>query len=203
MSIFIKVKNYALFALGMLFVFYVSQKVHQYNQFLKDESRLVYLEQQQGCVNKAARIVDYYYKQGIPVRFNVIKETLESIDKFLPVYFPNGPFTNKDFIAMAMIESDFNQYLVGTSGEKGIFQIMEESSKWMGVTKNQYDVDVNTELAMFVLNEKFKKFPDYHKAIIAYNGVVIRQKGWDQTYWKKFTKARTNVDVMFKSPIKS
>jgi hypothetical protein len=148
--------------------------------------------------HQASKLVDYYYRQGQPTRFAVVKDTLTAIDRFLPHYFPDGPFTNKDLIAIAMVESEFGQYLVGTSGEKGIFQIMEESSRGMGVKRNQFDVEVNTELALFVLREKFKKHQDYRKAIIAYNGVVVRNNKWDETYWKKFMKARTSVDIIFR-----
>lgn len=145
---------------------------------------------------EASQLVDYFYRQNIPVRYSVIKETLENIDYFLPHYFPDGPFNRKDFISIAIIESNFSQYLVGTSGEKGIFQIMQQSSNYMGVKKDQFDIKVNTELSMFVLKGKFDQHQDYRKAIIAYNGVIVdKNNKWRDVYWKKFSKARMEVDI--------
>lgn len=179
---------------------YLMKEIDRYKDYIKHRHQFIQIEQDQVYVLQASKIVDYYYRQNVPVRFSVVKETLEQIDYFLPIYFPDGPFTARDFIAMAMIESEFNQYLVGKAGEKGIFQIMEESSKWMDVKKNQFDISVNVELSMFVLREKFKKHQEYRKSIIAYNGVIVGSNGkWVETYWKRFYKARTDVDIMLKN----
>lgn len=187
---------------------YVSKEIDKYKDYIKNRHVVTQMQEEQVYVDRASRIVDYYYRQGTPVRFSVVKKTLEAIDYYLPHYFPDGPFTNKDLIAMAMVESSFQQYLVGTSGEKGIFQIMEDMSNAMGVKKNQFDIETNTELGLFVLKEKYNQFPDYRKAIIAYNGVVIHTtvskngkqiEVWNDKYWKAFSKAKTDLDIMLKA----
>lgn len=143
---------------------------------------------------EADRLASYLYRSNVAVRTDVIVETLKAVDKYLPKYFPSGPYKRQDFIAMALAESCFNPYLIGKAGEKGVFQIMEESSSDMGVTKNQFDVETNTELAMFVLSQKFQKFPDYKKAIIAYNGYVVKHGKLSEIYWKRFSEFRRVID---------
>lgn len=149
---------------------------------------------------EATLLTDCLYREGMPVSTKTIKETLETIDKELPKYFPNGPYTREDFIAMAWLESAFNQYEGGTHGEKGIFQIMPDEFDANDVKLNKYDIDVNTSLCMTVLKAKWDKFPDYKKAIIAYNGVVRNKRGkWNEKYWKAFEKRRSVVDTLFNS----
>lgn len=143
---------------------------------------------------EANRITAYLYRSNVAVRTDVIIVTLKAVDKYLPKYFPKGPYQREDFIALALTESCYNPYLVGKAGEKGIFQIMEEASSDMGVTRNQFDIDTNTELAMFVLSQKFKKYPDYKKAIIAYNGIVFKKGKLIDQYWKRFSEFRRVID---------
>jgi hypothetical protein len=146
----------------------------------------------------AKRIVKYYRSVGIKVHTEVVEATIKAIDHYLPKYFPNGPFTKHDFIALAMAESDFHQYEVGASGEQGIFQIMKMhiSEK----VENPFGIRTNTRLAMLVLREKYRKHQDYKKAIIAYNGVVkMRRGGWSERYWRSFQKRREIVKGIFNS----
>jgi transglycosylase-like protein with SLT domain len=149
---------------------------------------------------EATLLTDCIYREGLPVSTKTIKETLETIDKLLPQYFPKGPFTREDFIAMGWLESAFNQYEMGTHGEKGIFQIMPEEFTDNNIKLNKYDIGINTELCMSVLSKKFHKYPDYKKAIIAYNGVVKTKRGhWSERYWKAFEKRRSVVETLFNS----
>ena len=149
---------------------------------------------------EATLITDCLYREGTPVSTKTIKETLEAIDKFVPKYFPNGPYSREDFIAMAWLESGFNQFEIGTHGEKGIFQIMPDEYKENSVKLNKYDININTELCMSVLQSKFHKYPDYKKAVIAYNGVIRTKKGrWSEKYWKSFEKRRSVVETLFNS----
>ena len=143
---------------------------------------------------EAEEINDYYARFDVTTRVDVIKKTLQSIDKLLPKYFPDGPYKRKDILAIAMVESSFYKFLVGGSGEYGIFQIMPESCKWIGITKNQFQVQVNTELALAVLKKKFDEHQNYKLAIIAYNGIVKKRGKIDETYWEKFIKYRRALD---------
>lgn len=151
-------------------------------------------------VDDASKIIDYYYKEKICMRFCTVKDMLKAIDQYLPSYFPEGPFTRRDFIALALTEtSNLNQYTTGSCGEYGLFQIMPEMCKAKNVRRNHFDVFVNTELAMFVMKEKYKKHKDYYKAIIAYNGVIIdpKTKRWRDKYWQRFLDYRKDVDIIF------
>lgn len=166
-------------------------KVH--NRFQTFERDMLYYKE-------ASALNDYLYSFGTPVRAQIIKETLEAIDTFLPKYFPNGPFTRQDMIAIALLESNFKQYLVGTSGEKGIFQIMPDQFNARNIKLNHFDVRINTELSLQVLRDKFEKHKDYKKAIIAYNGVVRGANGkWSEKYWKAFTKRREAVSSLIET----
>jgi hypothetical protein len=147
---------------------------------------------------EATLLTDCLYREGTPVSTKVIKETLEAIDAFLPKYFPNGPYTREDFIAMAWLESGFDKYSLGTHSEKGIFQIMPDEFHDNHITQNKYDIKTNTKICMTVLLGKFHSYPDYKKAIIAYNGVVRLKGGrWSEKYWKSFERRREMVEVIF------
>lgn len=147
------------------------------------------------------RILDYYSRfKKETTRASVVRKTLESIDYYLPKYFPNGPYERKDLIAIAMVESGFEQYLTGKKGEYGLFQIMPESAKWAGVDKNQFDIEINTEMAFFILKKKHKKYQDYKMGIIAYNGVVKLKGGnISEKYWELFTGYRTALDDILRN----
>jgi hypothetical protein len=151
-------------------------------------------------VEDASKIIDYYYKEKICMRFCTVRDMLKAIDQYLSSYFPDGPFTRRDFIALALTEtSNLNQYTTGSCGEYGLFQIMPEMCKAKNIKRNHFDIFVNTELAMFVMDVKYKQHKDYYKAIIAYNGVIIdnRTKRWRDKYWKRFLNYRKDVDVIF------
>ena len=143
---------------------------------------------------EAEEINDYYARFGVVTRVDIIKQTLKAIDKLLPKYFPDGPYERKDLLAIAMVESAFDKFLVGKAKEYGIFQIMPESCKWMGITKNQFEVEVNTELALFVLKKKFDEHQNYKIAIIGYNGIVKRRGKLSEKYWDKFIRFRRALD---------
>ena len=147
----------------------------------------------------ASKLTDYCYKSGHATRHSVVKTVLRAIDMYLPKYFKEGPFTREDFMALALTEtSNFNQYTVGTSGEKGIFQVMPDMCKARGVRMNHFDIYVNTELSMFVMNEKFKRHKDYRDSIIAYNGFIKDKHGRViDKYWKRFIKYRQEVGIIF------
>lgn len=135
----------------------------------------------------AKRIQCYYEAQSRSVNCKTIEATLNAIDLYLKYYFPNGPFCKQDFVAIAMLESDFNQYELGKSGERGIFQIMDCSIP--KTVKNPFNINTNTALAMQVMQHKFNRHKDYKKAVIAYNGVVrLPNNKWSEKYWKYFRK---------------
>ncbi len=168
--------------------------IYKYVSLVENSSKISDITTELTYYKEAEEINDYYARFNINTRVDVVRKTLMAIDTLLPKYFPKGPYTRKDLLAMAMVESSFNQYLVGRHKEYGIFQILPESCAWMGITKNQFDVDVNTELALFVLKEKFKKHKNYKMGIIAYNGVVIRKGILNESYWDKFIKYRRALD---------
>jgi len=146
---------------------------------------------------QAAVLNDMLFRDGIPVNTNVVVSMLKEIDKNIIMYYPQGPFTRNDFIAMGWLESEFRQYERGTHGEKGIFQIMPDEFKDFDIHKNYYSVDVNTKMAFRVLDGKYQKYKDYKLAIMAYNGLVKLKSGhYSKKYWKSFEKRRIAVDLV-------
>jgi hypothetical protein len=73
---------------------------------------------------------------------------------------------------------------------------MPDEFKDFDIHKNYYSIDVNTHMAFRVLNSKYKKFHDYKKAIMAYNGLIKFKSGrYSQKYWKAFEKRRISIDL--------
>lgn len=149
---------------------------------------------------QAAALNDILFREGTPVHINVVVQMLKEIDKNLLKYYPEGPFTRTDFIALAWVESEFKQYEGGTHGERGMFQIMPDEFQDFSIHKNYYNVDVNTEMAFRVLQSKYKKYPDYKTAIMAYNGLVKGKGGhYSQKYWIAFEKRRLAIELVLRT----
>jgi hypothetical protein len=159
-------------------------------------SKLERAEEELHYYKDAAKLNDLLFREGIAVHMNVVVSMLKEIDRNLIKYYPGGPFTRNDFIALAWIESAFNQYEVGTKGEKGIFQIMPDEFNDFNIKKNYYEVNVNTRMGFRVLKGKYDKYHDYKKAIIAYNGLVYRHGKLSQKYWRAFEKRKIAVDLV-------
>jgi hypothetical protein len=146
---------------------------------------------------EAAILNDLLFRENTPVHMNVVITMLKEIDKNLIKYYPKGPFTRNDFIALAWVESEFKQFEGGSHGERGIFQIMPNEFQDFNIHKNYYDVATNTHMAFRVLDGKYKRYPDYKKAIMAYNGLIRFKSGrYSQKYWKAFEKRKIAVDLV-------
>lgn len=155
-------------------------------------------EQQELAYYKQAAVLnDLLFREGTPVHMNVVVQMLKEIDKNIAIYYPNGPFTRTDFIALGWIESEYRQFEEGTHGERGIFQIMPGEFQDLDIRKNYYTVDVNTQMAFRVIDAKYQKYHDYKLAIMAYNGLVKTSSGhYSQKYWNDFTKRRIAIDLV-------
>jgi hypothetical protein len=138
-------------------------------------------------VRVANTIAHAFRKKGAVVNPGVIAVVLRSADVSLAKYFPHGPYTRRDLLAMAWLESSFNKYEKGTHGERGVFQIMPDE---FGKRKPSFDISLNTDLACRVLASKYRRHHDYKRALIAYNGYVMRNGHLDETYWRLFAKRR-------------
>ena len=149
----------------------------------------------------AIRVASFYntaYHTNIDA--GIVEEVIESAIKYNNIYFPHGPYSYKDIVAVAIIESEFNKFLVGNSGEKGIFQILspkEEFEEMKMHDANIFDIDVNTHVAYHVLKKKFNKYNDYYMGVIAYNGVrKLDNNTISRKYWDRFESARKNMDIL-------
>ena len=149
---------------------------------------------------EALKIQSYYRRmvtkgtERVVPELLVVEHTLRAIDTNLPKYFPNGEFTREDFIAIAMLESDFHQFEIGTSGERGIFQIMKIHVKGEKTWANMYNIDLNTKYSMIIMKDKMRVRKDLRKTIIAYNGYVINKRGQLITkYWRSYLKHKEIV----------
>lgn len=152
---------------------------------------------------EALKIQSYYkvmVKRGderVVPDLRVIEHVLRSIDQYLPKYFPNGPFTREDFIAIAMLESDFHQFEIGTSGERGIFQIMKIHVKSEKSWERMYGIDLNTKYSMIIMRDKYQKRQDFRKTVIAYNGYVVNKRGQlIAKYWRLYLKHKEIVHAI-------
>jgi hypothetical protein len=134
-------------------------------------------------------------KDGLSTTILVIERALESIDYYLPRYFPGGPFHRDDLIALAWLESGFHQYEGGTHGERGLYQIMPDEFAAYHVTSDFYDIDMQTRMALHVLRDKHDRWHDYKLTIQAYNGIVRTKDGcWSERYWRAFVKRKIAVE---------
>jgi hypothetical protein len=146
---------------------------------------------------EASTLNDLLFREGTPVHQKVVVDMLKEIDKNVVHYYPNGPFTRNDFVALAWTESEFRQYEVGTHHEKGIFQIMPDEFHDFNIHKNYYNVDVNTLMCFRVLDGKYQRQKDYKRAIMAYNGLVKTKHGkYSEKYWKSFEKRKIAIDLV-------
>lgn len=135
-------------------------------------------------------ILQYYSKTHQKVDPKVVKQVVDLSYRLTPEVFPNGPFTPKDIITIAMIETDFNPYIVGKYGEIGIWQILDPEG-------NAFSMEGNCKAALDTLKEKYDLRGNYKMAIIGYNGVSVNNKGKMYLgYWNRFAKARELVERM-------
>lgn len=148
-------------------------------------------------VQEANAIKDLVAQKGIPVTTSVLIKLLKAIDRNVAKYYPNGPYTRNDFIALVWLESAFHQHEGGTHGERGLFQIMPDEFADWHIKENYFDIDVNTRMGFRVLDAKYKKWNDYKKGIQAYNGVIKYKSGkWSEKYWKQFEKRKVAIDLL-------
>jgi len=150
---------------------------------------------------EATELNDLLFNAGTLVHMSVIVTMLKEIDKNITLFYPTGPFTRTDFITLGWLESSYKQYERGAHGERGIFQIMPNHFNDYGITKNYFDVAINTKMAFRVLNWKYRKHQDYQLAIMAYNGLVKSKSGnWSTKYWTAFEKRRIVIDLALNKP---
>ena len=155
------------------------------------------LQQELSYYQQASVLSDLLFREGVPVNMKVVVTMLREIDKNIIVFYPKGPFTRTDFIALGWLESEYRQYERGTHGERGIFQIMPGEFRDFDIRKNYYNVDINTQMAFRVMDGKFQKHKDYKLAIMAYNGLVKTKNGkYSLKYWKSFEKRKVAVELV-------
>lgn len=71
-------------------------------------------------------------------------------------------------LAVAQRESGLNQSAVGTSGERGVFQLMPGTAAQLGVDPT--DLSQNVDGGVRYLSQMYSQFGDWHTALEAYNG---------------------------------
>ncbi len=71
-------------------------------------------------------------------------------------------------LAVATRESGLNQSAIGTSGERGVFQLMPGTANDLGVDPT--DLSQNVDGGVRYLSQLYAKFGDWHTALEAYNG---------------------------------
>jgi soluble lytic murein transglycosylase-like protein len=71
-------------------------------------------------------------------------------------------------LAVAQRESGLNQSAVGTSGERGVFQLMPGTARDLGVDPT--DLAANVDGGVRYLSQMFQQFGNWRTALEAYNG---------------------------------
>ncbi len=74
-------------------------------------------------------------------------------------------------------ESSWNPFAVGTSGEKGLMQIMPATAKMLGLD-NGFDPEANIEAGTRYLSEHYGKYGNYRDALARYNAGTKLQNGY-------------------------
>jgi hypothetical protein len=124
--------------------------------------------------------------EGSAADGRVVAVVLANINRELPRYFPKGPFTAADIVAIGMVETRFNPRSIGTSGERGVFQVMP----YYGKGRNLAELSLNTRLCLKILAGKYREHPDRRRAVIAYNGYIVRHGKLRENYWRLFCRQR-------------
>ncbi len=73
-------------------------------------------------------------------------------------------------LAVATRESGLNQSAVGTSGERGVFQIMPGTAKDLGIDPT--NLEQNVDGGVRYLSQLFNQLGDWRLALEAYNGGI-------------------------------
>lgn len=148
----------------------------------------------------AGGILEYYYKQSIKLSFKKVLEVLMAIDTLVPNYFPNEEFSPEDFYAICAIESNFDHKHIGKKGERGFFQILDWKNALKAIGKpneDPFDPTVNTEMACYLLKQKYEQYKDKKSVIIAYNGYLKDKNGKVvEKYWRNFKSAEKELIQM-------
>lgn len=129
----------------------------------------------------------------------VIAKALKEIDRQLPRHFKRGEFNRIDIITLALGESGFNHREINREcvGELGLYQIRPEYFK---THEDGLQVSINTMMALRVLKSKYAlakrlqgPMTRKQKAIIAYNGYVVRNGHLNVRYLRWFNHNRAKV----------
>jgi hypothetical protein len=93
--------------------------------------------------------------------------------------------------AVMEVESGGNPNAIGTSGERGAFQFMDETAKQFGLT-NPHNTEQAAEAAAQYLASNYKKFGSWNKAVAAYNagdGAIAKRGIFNQDYVRNVQNA--------------
>jgi len=101
------------------------------------------------------------------------------------------------YITLAIIEaeSSFDQFAVGTFGERGLMQIYTMECFNIKIDENRlFEIEYNIATGLCILSNKLKMYNnDYNKAIMRYNGVGVKAK----KYLIKILNILNNINEIF------
>lgn len=138
----------------------------------------------------AGLIIEYMIDRNIVVNYfdcvNIIKCSKKYIFE---------PFSYKDMLAIAFIESNFKANEIGKLDEKGTWQILDWTNELKIVDgKDPFDIETNCKMAISVLKSKHKQRKNYKDSIIGYNGWVVRNGKVSTKYYDNFMKRRKIIE---------
>ena len=135
------------------------------------------------------RVITIYNNAGLAVEnIEGLTKLIAPINRYLKKYFPKGEIDFYDMITLAYMESQYDQFAIGSHKEVGYFQILD----WRGALKdihkdnmNPFDPYVNVEMSLFVLRDKIIwQKGDIKMGVQCYNGL------YSTDYLAKFIKIR-------------
>ncbi len=118
---------------------------------------------------------------------------LYELAAWYPSFFPDNEVPFEYVLSVALVESGLNPLERGTHGERGFLQVMDwrellgryGSAGRTSEPNEAFCPDVSVRMGLHVLRYKWKRYKNVKKTIMAYNGLVRRGRGWDQTYYKR------------------
>lgn len=144
----------------------------------------------------AERVRASYSQIGVRIDSAVLLKIIHTAKEELPQAFPDGSIDLSHVLAICAVESQFYPMAKGGLKEVGLFQILRPKKALNALSLegfNPFDVETNTLMGIHVLRDKYLRYKNVTKAIIAYNGVVKKRDGWDKTYLLKFRRQHARI----------
>ena len=186
---------------GILFLFLISYHLYKIYHVKKETKyySIKSLKEKNKSKNFVFLISEYYYKNKAYSSPKTIYKIFRNIEKYRPKILEDLPFDNLDIMAIAMVETDFDNNEVGLFNELSPFQILDWRPYLKFVDGNNIkDIKVSIQVALYILRDKFRHYEDKEIALIAYNGVVYDDGTMRKEYLYNIESAKKILKRLYK-----